>query len=159
MGVLTLERTTRATPEQVWQVVTDWSGYARWMPLTTMRLAPGPTRVGWTFAGLSGLGPLRFADVMVITSWEPPRQGRARFRLRKIGRLLDGWADVSVEPSSSLPGGTGAVLHWTEELLLRPPAVGRRLDRLADPVNRWMFGRAVDSMVAEAEALAVNSPG
>ena len=33
MGVLTLERTTRATPEQLWQVVTDWSGYARWMPL------------------------------------------------------------------------------------------------------------------------------
>ena len=46
MGVLTLERTTSATPEQVWQVVTDWSGYARWMPLTTMRLDhPGPP--GW----------------------------------------------------------------------------------------------------------------
>jgi uncharacterized protein YndB with AHSA1/START domain len=98
MGVLTLERTTLATPEQLWQVVTDWSGYARWMPLTTMRLDDGPTRVGWSFAGLSGVGPLRFADVMVITSWEPPREGRARFRLRKIGRLLDGWADVSVEP-------------------------------------------------------------
>lgn len=155
MGVLTLERTTRATPEQLWQVVTDWSGYARWMPLTTMRLDDGPTRVGWSFAGRSGVGPLRFADVMVITSWEPPREGRARFRLRKIGRLLDGWADVSVEPGA---GGTGAALHWTEELVLRPSALGRRLARAADPVNRWMFGRAVDAMVAEAEALAVSRP-
>jgi uncharacterized protein YndB with AHSA1/START domain len=155
MGVLRIERTTSATPDQVWQVVTDWSGYARWMPLTTMRLAPGPTRVGWTFTGLSGLGRLRFADVMVITSWAPPRDGRGRFRLRKIGRLLDGWADVRVEPG---PGGAGAMLHWTEELLVRPPALGRRLDHLADPVNRWMFGHAVDAMVAEAEALAVNSP-
>jgi uncharacterized protein YndB with AHSA1/START domain len=156
MGVLDLERTTHATPQQLWDVVTDWSGYARWMPLTTMRLSSGATRVGWSFAGLSGLGPLRFADVMVITDWDPPQQGRGRFRLRKVGRLLDGWADIRVEPG---PGGTGAVLHWTEELLVRPAALGRRLDRLADPVNRWMFGRAVDAMVAEAEALAVIDPG
>ena len=62
---------------------------------------------------------------------------------------------MSVEPGA---GGAGAALHWTEELVLRPPAVGRRLARAADPVNRWMFGRAVDAMVAEAEALAVSRP-
>src|SRR5689334_24924944 len=93
------------------------------MPLTTMRLDDGPTRVGCSFAGRSGLGPLRFADVMVITSWEPPGEGRARFRLRKSGRLLDGCAGVSVERGA---GGAGAALHWTEEVVLRPPALGRR---------------------------------
>ncbi len=155
MGVLTLERTTRATPEQLWQVVTDWSGYARWMPLTTMRLDDGPTRVGWSFAGRSGVGPLRFADVMVITSWEPPRdgpgavpaaQGRpaARRLGGRVGRARRRWCRC------------GAALDRGA----RPAAADRRppAGRAADPVNRWMFGRAVDAMVAEAEALAVSRP-
>ena len=92
---------------------------------------------------------------MVITSWEPPREGRARFRLRKIGRLLDGWADVSVEPGA---GGAGAALHWTEELVLRPPAArppAGEGGRPGEPVDvRPGRGR----QVAEAEALAVSRP-
>lgn len=150
MGAFTIERVSSASPEAVWRVVTDWAGYAEWMPLTRMRVDPGPTRVGLGFAGLSGLGPLRFADSMIVTDWSPPgATGVGRFRVRKTGRLLDGWADVRVQPGAA---GAGSLLVWTEEISLRPALLGRALAGLADRVNDVMFGRAVDAMVARAEA-------
>ncbi|HEY8654344.1 MAG TPA: SRPBCC family protein [Dermatophilaceae bacterium] len=58
MATFTIERVVAAPPAKVWEIITDWAGYARWMPLTTMRLDPGPTRVGWSFAGLTSVGRL-----------------------------------------------------------------------------------------------------
>jgi uncharacterized protein YndB with AHSA1/START domain len=37
MGTLAIERNVAVPPSQVWGVVTDWAGYARWMPLITDR--------------------------------------------------------------------------------------------------------------------------
>ena len=45
----------------------------------------------------------------------------------------------------------GASLRWVEDITVRPRPVGRLLAPVADRVNRAMFGRAVDSMVARAE--------
>jgi uncharacterized protein YndB with AHSA1/START domain len=58
MATFTIERVVAAPPAKVWEIITDWAGYARWMPLTTMRLDPGPTGVGWSFAGHTGVGRL-----------------------------------------------------------------------------------------------------
>lgn len=148
MGTFEVARGVRATPAQVWAVVTDWSGYARWLPMTTMRLDRGPARVGYSFSGLTGVGPLRFADSMIITQWQPPSgpDGPAHFRLRKTGRLLDGWAVVSVQPR---PGG--AWLEWTEDITVRPVSIGRLLAPVSDPLNRVLFGRAVAAMAGAAE--------
>jgi len=151
MGTFTIRRTVRAAPQRVWQVVTDWDGYARWMPMTTMRRDPGPSGVGWSFAGLSGVGPLRLADSMVITHWAPPAaDGSGELRVRKTGRVLAGWAVVTVRAA---PGDGRTRLEWVEDISLRPAPLGRLLAPVVDRVNRAMFGRAVDRMVAEAEAL------
>jgi len=148
MGMFALERTVAAPPRQVWDVITDWAGYARWMPMTTMRLEPGPTRVGWSFAGLTGVGPVRFCDVMRLTQWAPPQgPGPGAFRLVKVGRLLAGWAEVSVLP---LAGGEQTRLLWREDILIRPILLGRLLAPLTDRVNKALFATVVDSMAAEA---------
>lgn len=153
MGMFEITREVRATPDQVWRVVTDWAGFARWMPLTTMRLDTGPSRVGFGFAGLSGIGRLRFADSMVVVQWSPPQDRTAvgRYRVRKTGWLLTGWAVVEVQPGAER-GSTR--LRWVEEITLRPAPLGRLLAPLVDRGNVLMFGRAVDAMVAEAEAEA-----
>jgi uncharacterized protein YndB with AHSA1/START domain len=149
MGTFEISRVVQAGPDAVWRVVTDFARYARWMPLTTMRLDPGPVRVGWSFAGRSGVGPLRFTDSMVVTHWAPPAgQGAGQFRVVKTGRVLSGWAVVSVERRGE-DGGTD--LHWLEDITLRPARLGGVLAPVVDPVNRAMFGHAVDAMVAEAE--------
>ncbi|MGZ4741753.1 MAG: SRPBCC family protein [Oryzihumus sp.] len=147
MGTFEITRSVHADPATLWRVVTDWAGYADWMPLTRMQLDDGPTRVGYGFAGVSGVGPLSFADSMVVTHWQPPTDaGAGEFRVRKTGRVLAGWAAVTVAP-----GPDGASLRWVEDITVRPRPVGRLLAPVADRVNRAMFGRAVDAMVARAE--------
>jgi uncharacterized protein YndB with AHSA1/START domain len=154
MGQFEILRDVRATPEQVWRVVTDWNGFARWMPLTTMRVDDGPSRVGFGFTGLSGVGRLRFADSMVVTRWSPPADGTplGHYRVRKTGWLLVGWAVVEVGPGAAA-GHTR--LRWVEDITLRPEPLGRLVAPLVDRGNVLMFGRAVDAMVAEAEASVV----
>ena len=147
MATFTIERVVAAPPLQMWEIITDWAGYARWMPLTTMRLDPGPTRVGWSFAGLTGVGRLRFSDAMRITDWAPPADaGPGAFRLVKVGRLLAGWAEVSVLPIA----GEQAQLVWRENIVIRPIFLGRLLVPLTDRANRALFAKVVDAMAAEA---------
>lgn len=148
MGTFEIERLVAVPPQQVWDVITDWAGHARWIPLTTMRLDQGPTRVGFSFAGLTGIGRVRFADVMRITDWAPPTEnGPGEFRLVKVGRLLAGWAEVSVHP---VQGGEQTRLLWRENIVIRPVLLGRLLAPLADRVNKAMFARVIGDMAAEA---------
>jgi uncharacterized protein YndB with AHSA1/START domain len=148
MGAIAIERTIAAPPPQVWDVVTDWAGYGRWMPLTTMRVEQGPPHVGWSFAGLTGVGRLRFSDEMRITAWDPPAEaGQGAFAVVKVGRVLSGWAKVSVVPTA---GGANTRLVWLESIGLRPALLGRLLAPLTDRVSRALFARVVDAMAAEA---------
>ena len=140
----------------MWDVITDWAGYARWIPLTTMQLDQGPTRVGWSFAGLTGLGRVRFSDTMRITSWAPPSDaGPGAFRLVKVGRLLAGWAEVSVLP---IAGGEQTRLLWRENIVIRPSFLGRLLGPLTDRVNKALFARVIDDMAAEAVRASGTKP-
>ena len=148
MGTFAIERAVDAPPQRVWDVITDWAGHARWIPLTRMRLEPGPTGVGWSFAGLTGIGRFRFSDTMVMTDWAPPvGDGPGAFRLVKVGRLLAGWAEVSVLPAAN---GEQTRLIWRENICIRPVVLGRLLAVLTDRVNHALFTRVVDKMVAEA---------
>lgn len=155
MPALHLVRETTAQPSAVWDVLTDFTAYGRWMPLTRMRVDAGEPRVGWGFAGVSGIGPLGFSDSMVLTRWEPPADrtgaaqaagGPASFRVVKTGRLLGGWVDVTVTPTA-----TGTRVDWREDFSVRPVAFldGTRPVRAA---GRALYARALDAMMAEAEA-------
>ncbi|HZY00702.1 MAG TPA: SRPBCC family protein [Dermatophilaceae bacterium] len=158
MGTFAIERVVAAPPSQVWGVVTDWAGYARWMPLTTMRLDRGPTGVGWSFAGLTGVGRLRFSDVMRITNWAPPsEEGPGSFRLVKVGHLLAGWAEVNVLP---IAGGEQTQLQWREDIVIRPILLGRLLAPLTDRFNKVLFTKVVNAMALEAtHAPRASDPG
>lgn len=158
MGTFAIERVVGVPTHQVWAVITDWAGHARWIPLTTMRVDQGPTNVGFSFTGLTGVGRLRFADVMCITAWSPPSEaGPGEFRLVKVGRLLAGWAEVSVQP---LRGGEQTRLTWRENIVIRPTFLGRLLAPLTDRLNRVLFSRVIADMAAEAvRASAPPTPG
>jgi len=148
MGAFVIERVVAVPTRQLWDILTDYAGYERWIPLTTMRLDPGPVCVGWSFAGLTGIGRLRFSDLMRVTEWAPPSgAGPGTFRLVKVGRLLAGWAEVRVLP---LAGGSQTQLLWRECILLRPVLLGRFLAPLTDRLSKALFATAVDAMAAEA---------
>jgi uncharacterized protein YndB with AHSA1/START domain len=144
-------RRTVATPLQpVWETVTDFGAYGRWIPLTEMRVDPPPLRSGWGFGGRTGLGPVGFLDSMLVVRWEPPKDGAARFAMRKTGRLLAGWADVRLRSTD----GAGTEVRWREEILPRPEVMGRLFAPLTDRVTARLFGQALDAMLDDAASRA-----
>ena len=147
MAILHLTRETSATPAQVWDVVAGFDGYGAWMPLTRMVTDDGAPRVGWGFAGITGLGRLAFSDSMLVTRWDPPSAERAGvFRVVKTGWLLGGWAEVTVAPR----GDGGSRLDWVEDVVVRPLPFKRLFAPLLDRASAWLYGRAIDAMLVEA---------
>lgn len=150
---VTLVRIVGAPPEPVWRAVTDFPAHADAVPLTTIRTDPGEPRVGWRFVARTALGPLHVDDPMRLTAWSAPdAHGRAGFTIVKEGRLLDGWASVTVEPGPT-PGSTR--LTWREEIGFAPAPVLtglRPLRRATDLATARLFDRAIDHFSAAARA-------
>ncbi len=147
MPAIVVRRSVDAPTDAVWATLTDFADYGRWIPLTTMAVDAPPVRVGWGFAGRTGLGPVGFVDSMLLTRWQPPGlDGGGRFSIRKTGRLLAGWADITLEAN----GDRHADVVWREEIVVRPEVLGRRIAPLVDPVVADLFGGVVDRMLAAA---------
>jgi uncharacterized protein YndB with AHSA1/START domain len=147
-------RRTVPTPlDAVWDALTDFAAYGRWIPLTSMRTEAGPARLGWAFGGFTGLGPVGFLDSMLVVKWEPPLDGEARFAVRKTGRVLRGWADVRLAATDA--GGTDVV--WREEIVPRPETLGRLIAPAADRVTARLFADALDGMLEAAATRATSS--
>lgn len=154
---VTLIRYLGATPLAVWEAVTDFSAHGDAVPLTSVRMDPGPPGQGWRFVARTALGPAGFDDPMRITEWtpvpsDPNEPQRGAFTIVKEGRLLAGWAHVSVEPATS---ERTCKLVWREQIDLAPvPALTRPrpLRRAADLATARLFDRAIDRFSAAARA-------
>ena len=153
MAPVEVRRTVPTPLHAVWDALTDFAAYGRWIPLTSMRTDPGPARLGWAFGGFTGLGPVGFLDSMLVVKWEPPLDGEARFAVRKTGRVLRGWADVRLAATDA--GGTDVV--WREEIVPRPETLGRLAAPAADRVTARLFADALDGMLEAAVTRATSS--
>lgn len=143
MGTFELVRVVPADAAATFAVIGDLPAYGRFIAATTLQTDPLPIREGWTFTARTGPGPLAVIDRMTVTAWDPPHH----FAVVKLGPVLDGWADVRLTE-----GAAGTTVRWREEITVRPSWLGRRLGVLTDPVNRWLFGRALDRMAARVRA-------
>jgi carbon monoxide dehydrogenase subunit G len=112
----------RADAGRVWRAVTDWPGQRRWMLATRVHGDQGP---GARVVARTGIGPLGFTDVMVVTEWDPPR----RCVMRHTGRLVRGAGIFEITP-----GGEGCEFRWTEQLQLPLGVAGRLGWRLIRPL-------------------------
>lgn len=147
MGTFELARVMPGTQEQVFAVVADLPAYGQYILSTRIEHDPGPVQVGWRFTGYTGVGPVRLPDRMEVTRWEPA-QG---FGVRKLGPVLSGWAEVELvelprDQGAEEQEGPATLVRWREHITMRPERVGRRLAPLTDPVNRWLFTRALAAM-------------
>lgn len=66
-----------APPTAVWEVLVDWVGQRRWIPVTTVRVVSDQTSgLGVRCVALSGwwLGqlPVGLLDRFIVTAWRPP---------------------------------------------------------------------------------------
>lgn len=138
--MFTVRATSSEPPSEVWSRVTDFAAHAQGVPFTSATTDPGDQGVGWRFSARTGIGPMGFDDPMVMTVWEPPH----RVRVEKRGRVLAGWADISLSP---LPGG-GTEVVWREEVVPAHRGTARLLRPLFDTAGSAIFGRALRAMVA-----------
>jgi len=145
MGVVVVDRVVPKPLGAVWAVVSDLASHQ--VPLTAIHPDPGPTTVGWAFEAITGVGPLRFVDRMVVTRWQPPADGTAEFAVVKTGRWLGGWASVAFRAQD---GGRATRLTWSEEIVPHPHVVGRMSAPVTDRVVRAIFRRAVADLAARA---------
>ncbi|MGL5817223.1 MAG: SRPBCC family protein [Phycicoccus sp.] len=133
-------RSTDLAPADAWAVITDLAEHARHVPLTSMKVPPSGLHLGAEVAAVTGVGPLAVTDTMLVTMLEPGR----RLRLVKTGRLLHGWAEITVDPE----GGEGSRVTWREELWL--PGLRWATRPVGDRLGAVLFGRVVDGLLEAA---------
>jgi hypothetical protein len=148
---LEVSREIDAPVSAAWDVLIDWTGQSRWIPLTTVRvITDRQVGLGVRAEVLSGvwLGriPLGLLDRFVVTGWSPPVADTAELEVLHLGpyftgegvfRLLghDGNTAVSCTEVFSIPGG-------------RPV---ERLARLAVPALRLGLARSLRALGAIVE--------
>lgn len=141
--MFTVTETSPEPMQLVWERVSDLVGHAAGVPLTTTTSDAGDPTVGWRFTPRTALGPLGFDDPMVVTVWDPPR----RLRVEKRGRVLAGWADISL---TSLPQG-GTRVTWQEEVVPAHTGIARRTRPVFDAVGAVIFRRALTRMLHDRD--------
>ena len=142
----------RAPAAAVWDVLVDWPGQSRWIPLTTVRATNDRSvGVGVRAEALSGVWlrriPLGLLDRFIVTGWSPPADDAAELEILHLGpyftgegvfRLTDhdGKTTVSCTEIFSIPGGRA--VEW--------------LARLALPVLRAGFASSLRALREIVEA-------
>lgn len=150
MTTASCEAACAAPVDVLWAHVTDLPATAGPVPLTTATGDLTPVALGWSVTARTAVGPLGFDDSMLVTSITPPTETReGSLRLVKTGRLLDGWAEITVVPA----GERRSRLVWQELVrprphLLRPLASAPGAANATSRLLRLM----VDDLVARAES-------
>ncbi len=154
---------TRLSAQAAWAQLTDWPRHGNFIPLTEVRVtAKAAGGVGTVFVARTSIGPLGFDDPMEVTYWRPPSaQQEGVCRIVKLGRVVTGWAVLTVTPdgSGSTPRKTdggpancdgGATIRWVEEAQFR--AAGPLLNWPNSLAGKYVFGRLVHGLLAPEPA-------
>jgi hypothetical protein len=137
--------------ERVWEVLVDWQGQERWIPLTTLRvLSEHEEGLGVRVAALSGfwLGrlPVGLLDNFVVTGWSPPRAGEAELEILHLGPYFTGEGVFHLRDQ----GGRTRVT-CTELITVPGGPLTNALVRLLLPLMRLGFGRSLGQLAGLTE--------
>jgi carbon monoxide dehydrogenase subunit G len=120
----------RRPVQTVWDALSDWERQSAWIIATRVRSTLQDGRgVGGGIEAWTGVGPLGFLDVMVVSEWEPPH----RCTVEHVGKFVRGSGGFQV---SDLGGGRSRVLWW-ERVEIPFGAAGRVGWRVVRPVAQW----------------------
>jgi len=131
VALIEIVREVRLTPAESWARVTTWERHGEFVPLTRIALTPNG------FDAFTGIGRVGFHDPMEVVEWREPEF----CRLEKRGRVMTGWAELSVVPS-----GDGSRVTWREDIHVK--GVPRFLDGVTRASSRALFSRVVDGLLA-----------
>lgn len=141
-----------ASPQRVFDALTDWERQGEWMPGTHVRVTKGRgDAVGDEIlarTAVPGLRMIGFDDPMRITAWE----SAARCEVEHLGRVVRGGGVFIVEPR-----GDGSTFSWVE--WIDPPlgVVGQAALRVGGRPTRRVLAVALRRFARWVERDAVTS--
>ena len=138
--------------DAVWNVIADWEGQSRWVPLTNVRVLTSHREgLGVRAAALSGfwLGPLPIGllDRFIVTGWSPPYGQHAELEILHQGPYFTGEGVFRLQAHE---GGT--TVECTELFTVPGWGVGQRLAALALPILRAGFAASLRALADVAAA-------
>ena len=132
MALIEIVREVPLTPSDAWRRVTTWERHGEFVPLTRI------TRTPDGFDAFTGIGPVGFHDPMDVVERRDP----SFCRLEKRGRIVTGWAELSVEAV----GDTGVSrVTWREDIHV--VGMPRFMDGVTRASSRALFSRVIDGLL------------
>lgn len=133
MALIEIVREVPLTPDEAWSRVTSWERHGQFVPLTRIDLTAGG------FDAFTGVGPIGFHDPMEVVEWREP----SFCRLEKRGRVVTGWAELSVDPL----GSTGLTrVTWREDIHV--VGMPRLMDGVTRASSKALFSRVIDGLLS-----------
>ena len=130
MALIEIVREVPLSPSDAWARVTAWQRHGEFVPLTRISLT------GNGFDAFTGVGPIGFHDPMEVVEWREP----SFCRLEKRGRVVTGWAELSVHPV-----GAGSRVTWREDIHVT--GMPRFMDGVTRASSRALFSRVIDGLL------------
>jgi len=131
-----------AAPQRVWDLIADWEGSAEWMvDATTVEVLGEERELGARIRAVTRIAGIPLADVMTVTTWEPPR-------LLEVHH--DGWPIKGPAWFMLTPDAGGTRFEWVEEV---DPPLGP-LGELGGRVLRAPIERVLRKSLAKLRRLA-----
>lgn len=131
MALIEIVREVPLTPDEAWRRLTAWERHGEFVPLTRIALTPDG------FDAFTGIGRVGFHDPMEVVEWREP----SFCRLEKRGRVMTGWAELSVQPA-----GAGSRVTWREDI--HATGVPRLFDGVTRAASTRLFSRVIDGLLA-----------
>ena len=136
----------------VWDVLVDWAGQSRWIPLTTVRITTDhKVGLGVRAEALSGIWlgriPVGLLDRFIVTGWSPAVSDAAELEILHLGPYFTG---EGVFRLTSYDGKT--TVACTEVFSVPGGPLVDRLARLAVPALRAGFARSLRRLAGIAAA-------
>jgi hypothetical protein len=148
VALFEVQRDSILPASQAWERLTDWRRHGDFIPFTEVLVTTtgrATTRddgqeIGAMFVARTSLGPFHFDDPMEVTYWQPPDDGPGMCRLVKTGRVVTGWAVLTVTPTAA-----GCSISWREDAAVR--FTGPFLSWPTKIAATQVFGRLVDHLL------------
>lgn len=144
---LRVNHTIPTPPEAVWEVLVDWVGQRRWIPLTSVRIIGDQTSgIGVRCEALSGwwLGrlPIGLLDRFIVTVWQPPKGTEpGQLEVLHLGPYFTGPGVFELRPTAQ-----GTEVRCTEIVDVVGGPVLTNLAGLLVPVMRAGFGGSLRTL-------------
>ncbi|AWB92360.1 SRPBCC family protein [Aeromicrobium chenweiae] len=131
MALIEIVREVHLTPDEAWSRLTHWERHGDHVPLThVVRTADG-------FDAFTGVGRVGFHDPMDVVEWREP----SFCRLEKRGRVITGWAELSVVPVDG-----GSRVTWREDIHVT--GTPQFMDGITRASSRLLFSRVIDGLLS-----------